>query len=144
MFAERVGPEGRVHAIEISPKFLELLRERKQEKAIRQVVVVESNDHSIELPAASVDLAFLCDTYHHFEYPKAMLASIQAAIRPGGQLVVIDFERVEGRTKEWIMEHVRAGKQVFHSEITAAGFVLEEEVRIGGLEENYMLRFRRP
>jgi SAM-dependent methyltransferase len=142
--ATRVGATGRVYAVEISPNFAQRLREGSRQRRLAQVSVEDGGERSIGLPAASVDLAFLCDTYHHFEYPKAMLASIREALRPGGELVVIDFERIEGKTKNWLLKHVRAGKQVFQSEILAAGFVLVEEVEVDGLEENYMLRFRRP
>jgi len=142
--AARVGASGKVYAIEISKKFAARLREQARERELGQVLVTEGGERSIGLPPASIDLAFLCDTYHHFEYPTAMLASIHAALRPGGELVVIDFERIEGTTKDWIVKHVRAGKQEFQAEIEAAGFVLEEEISIDGLVENYVLRFRRP
>ena len=86
----------------------------------------------------------MCDTYHHFEYPHSTLASLHQAIRPGGSLVVIDFERIPGESRDWVLEHVRAGKDVFTREIEAAGFELVEQVAIEGLKENYVLRFRRP
>ena len=85
---------------------------------------------------------FACDTYHHFEYPQATLASIRRALRPGGTLVVVDFERIPGKTRPWLLDHVRCGKGQVIAEIAAAGFELVEEVPLG-LEENYFLRFVR-
>ncbi len=143
-FAHAVGAEGRVYAVEISPRFLEHLRARAAREGLEQVQVVTGSEISPELPPGSVDVAFVCDTYHHFTHPQAMLAGLRHALRPGGALVVIDFERVPGQTRDWILEHVRAGKDTFRSEIEAAGFVLEDEVEIDVLEENYMLIFRRP
>ena len=143
-FDRQVGPEGRVYAVDISPKFLEHLREYAARGDLDRVEVVEALEDSVELPEASVDLAFVCDTYHHFEYPRSTLQSLYSAIRPGGSLVVIDFERIPGKTRDWLLEHVRAGKQVFRGEIESAGFRFEREVLIEGLEENYVLRFRRP
>ena len=55
-----------------------------------------------------------------------------------------DFERIEGVSREWIMNHMRAGKEVFRAEIEAAGFEFLAEPEIDGLHENYMLLFRRP
>jgi predicted methyltransferase len=98
----------------------------------------------VELPQASVDLAFVCDVYHHFEYPSSSLASLRRAIRPGGTLVVIDFHRIPGKSSDFILKHVRAGQDVFTAEIEQAGFELVEELAIDGLSENYALRFRRP
>ena len=143
-FAQAVGPGGRVYAVDISPGFVDHLRKRAAQEGLTQVEVVKSSARSTELAEATVDLAFLCDVYHHFESPKSMLVSLHRALRPGGQLVLIDFERIPGKSRDWILEHVRADKAAFRAEIVAAGFVLEEELKIEGLSENYVLRFRRP
>ena len=134
---------GRVYAVEISPRFLEHLRTRAAAEAPDTLEVVEGNARSVSLPEASVDLAFVCDVYHHFEYPSDSLASLHAAIRPGGSLVLIDFERVPGVSPPWLLEHVRAGREVFQAEIEAAGFRLAEEIELEGLDDNYILRFTR-
>jgi SAM-dependent methyltransferase len=143
-FANAVGASGAVYAVEISPRFLDHLRERAREEGLAAVHVVEGTERSVELAEASVDLAFACDVYHHFEYPQASLASLKRAIRPGGELVVIDFRRIPGKSSDFILKHVRDGQEVFTREIEQAGFVLVEEIAIDGLDENYALRFRRP
>ena len=143
-FDRAVGPDGRVYAVDISPQFLAHLRERGERENLTRVEVVEGLEDSVGLADASVDLAFVCDTYHHFEYPRSTLASLFSAIRPGGSLVVVDFKRVPGKTRKWLLDHVRAGKQVFRREIESAGFQFTREVPVEGLEENYMLRFLRP
>jgi SAM-dependent methyltransferase len=143
-FAEAVGASGRVFAVEIAPRFLDHLRARADDEGLDSVRVVEGTDRSVELDEASVDVAFVCDVYHHFEYPQASLASLMHAIRPGGELVVIDFRLVPGVTSDFIMNHVRAGKDVFTGEIELAGFSLVEEMVLPGLSENYALRFSRP
>jgi SAM-dependent methyltransferase len=143
-FDREVGPGGRVYAVDLSPRFLEHLRERVQRENLTRVEVVKALEDSVELRAASIDLAFVCDTYHHFEYPRSTLASLFQAIRPGGSLVILDFERIPGETRDWVLGHVRAGKQDFRREIESAGFRFESEVSIDGLEENYVLRFERP
>ncbi len=141
---ERVGASGRVYATDISPTFVAHLEKRVQNENLERVEVVLGGERSVELSPASVDLAFVCDVYHHFEYPAASLSSLMEAIRPGGQLVVIDFERIPGESPEWILNHVRAGKTTFRAEIEQAGFSFLEEVAVPGLKENYFLRFERP
>ncbi len=142
--ARNVGNGGKVYAVEISPRFLEHLGTVVAEERLTQVEIVKSTDHTTNLSAESIDLAFICDVYHHFEYPRAMLASLRAALRPGGELVVIDFKRIPGESEDWIIDHVRAGQEVFTQEISRAGFVLVEVVSIDSLRDNYVLRFRRP
>lgn len=140
LFAEATGGEGWVYAVDISTRFMEHIRA----KELANVTSVLCPEDSVSLPPASVDLVFICDTYHHFEYPKSTLASIHRALKPGGALVVIDFERIPGKSREWLLDHVRAGKEVFRQEILDAGFSLEEEVKIPQFEENYFLRFTKP
>ena len=112
-------------------------------KDLKNVTCVLGSDRSIRLPAGSIDLAFICDTYHHFEHPQSTLASIHDALKPGGTLVVIDFERIPGVSREFIIGHVRAGKDVFQAEVVEAGFRLVEEIDIPSFKENYLLRFRK-
>ena len=57
--------------------------------------------------------------------------------------MVVDFERIPGKSREWTLGHVRAGKEVFCKEIEDAGLVFVEEVKIEGFKENYCLRFRK-
>ncbi len=143
-FATAVGPDGQVHAVDISPKFVEHLKARAAKEGLEQVQVHLSRTDDVGLPEASVDVVFVCDTYHHFEAPEPVLASIRKALKPGGRLVVVDFERIPGKTEKWLLEHVRAGREVFAAEIEAAGFTPRPDPAPRFLVDNYMLIFERP
>jgi len=144
LFAKATGWDGWVYAVDIAPRFLQHIAERATADGIENLTCVLGTDASIRLPPNSLDLVFVCDTYHHFEDPPAMLASIRRALRPGGRLILIDFERIPGKSREFILGHVRAGKQVFRAEVEQAGFVFDEEIEMKDFEENYLLRFHRP
>ena len=105
--------------------------------------VIRTTGGSVELATGSTDLAFICDVYHHFEYPEDSLASLYDAIKPGGSLILIEFHRIPGETNEFLLKHVRAGREVFQAEVEAAGFRFVEEITIDGLDDNYILRFER-
>jgi ubiquinone/menaquinone biosynthesis C-methylase UbiE len=143
LFASAVGEEGWVYAVDISARFLEHINRKSQEDEVSHVTSVLCTDRSVRLPPNSVDVAFICDTYHHFEHPQATLGSIHQALKPGGTLVVIDFERIPGESREFIIGHVRAGKEVFQGEVIEAGFRFVEEIKIPTFKENYFLRFRK-
>lgn len=143
LFADAVGPEGWVYAVEIAGPFLKHIVERARQEGQKNITAVLSPEDSVSLPPESIDVAFICDTYHHFEYPKSTLGSLVRAMKKGGTVVVIDFERVEGKSSDWVMGHVRAGKEVFRKEIEDAGLTFVEEVRMEGFKENYFLRFRK-
>jgi SAM-dependent methyltransferase len=142
-FARAVGRSGRVYAVDIAPGFVDHVTERAEALGLDQVEARLCAEDSIDLPPRSIDVAFVCDVYHHFEYPRSSLRSIHTALRRRGELVVIDFERIPGVSREFLLGHVRAGKEVFTAEIVEAGFDLVEEVELDGLEENYFLRFRK-
>lgn len=141
-FAQSVGSAGKVYAVEIAPKFLEMIAHRAAKAELKNVQTILGSARSVELPDASIDVAFICDVYHHFEYPQASLASLHRALRPGGEVVLIDFKRIPGTSSDFIMGHVRAGQEVFEAEIVAAGFEKIAEVT-DVLKENYFVRFRR-
>jgi len=140
--AKQVGKRGAVFAVDIVPVFLERIRERAMADGLTNVIAVQGEERATALEPDSVDLAFMCDTYHHIEFPQTYMRSLFHTLRPGATLVLIDFERIEGKTSPTILKHVRAGKQTVIEEVKQAGFVFESEIDL--LEQNYYLRFRRP
>jgi ubiquinone/menaquinone biosynthesis C-methylase UbiE len=140
MFAPLVKP-GKVFAIDVSEKSVSYIRSDASEQGLDNVVALLGTDTDTRLAEGSVDLVFVSDTYHHFEQPQAMLASIRRALKPGGRLALLDFERIPGVSPDWILKHVRAGKETFTKEIESAGFRLQEEKKF--LRENYFLMFVR-
>jgi len=141
MFAQAVGERGRVYAVDISPEFVAAIGERARDIGVVNVVPVLNRADDVGLPASSVDLVFICDTYHHFEYPKGMLSSIHQALKAGGEMVVVDFRRVPGESSSWVMSHVRAGEDRVREEIEAAGFDFVEQRDF--MRTQYFLRFRK-
>jgi len=141
LFAKEVGPSGKVFAVDIAPQFIEHIEKTCKAQDLKNVVGIVCKQDSTELPANSIDLAFICDTYHHFEFPFKTMASIHRAVRPGGQVVLVDFHRIKGKSSEWVLNHVRAGQEVFTKEILAAGFRQVREEKF--LKENYLVRFEK-
>lgn len=143
LFAKAVGSDGQVIAVDIAQNFLDHIIKTNRELDVRNVDTLLCKPDSTELPGESVDVAFICDTYHHFEYPKKTMSSLYQAMKPGGRVIVIDFKRVEGESSDWVMKHVRAGQKVFESEILECGFIKVRDVQ-EVLQENYLLVFQKP
>ncbi|QDT29647.1 hypothetical protein Enr10x_50020 [Gimesia panareensis] len=142
-FSQAVGKKGWVFALDIVPKFVERVGKISDILELQNVTPVLCGQDDVRLPPGSIDAAFICDVYHHFEYPAQSMASLHEALVPGGQLILIDFERIPGKSREWTLGHVRAGKETFRKEVEDAGFDFVEEVKIPAFEENYFLRFKR-
>ena len=139
LFAREVGPEGRVIAVDIAPKFVDNILRRAEEKGLEHIVGVVNSARDVGLDDASIDRAFICDTYHHFEYPQDTLASIHHALKPDGELVVVDFRKKPGISSAWVMGHVRTDTQQVIGEIEAAGFRLKD--RLNFMRGQFLLRF---
>ena len=142
-FAALVGEAGVVYAVDLSPGMIDHLNERKAAEGWANVEVVQCEPDDVKLPRGSVDRVFICDTYHHFEFPRTTMATIRRAMRPDAELIIVDFERIPGVSREWLLSHVRCGKETVIEELESFGFELIEEIDVPGLRENYVLRLRR-
>ncbi len=141
LFASAVGPKGKVYAVDIAENFIDEIVSQAEEAGMNNVIGIVNSQKETGLKAGSIDLAFVCDTYHHFEYPRTMLRSIFHALRQGGSLIVIDFRKIKGLSSNWVMSHTRANKETVIREIESEGFVLTEDQDF--MKANFYLRFRR-
>ena len=142
LFSEAVGPKGQVLAVDIASNFLDHINSTNREAGRKNVKTVQCTPDTTKLEPATVDVAYICDTYHHFEFPLKTMSSLHAALKPRGRLFLVDFKRVEGESTDWTMKHVRAGQEVFEAEILSCGFKKVRE-HSDLLKENYFSEFER-
>lgn len=140
VLAEAVGGSGEVVAVDIVPAFVEQVRAENAASPQVRVQLASARDPGLE--AGRYDLIFMCDVYHHVEYPLTIGQALFDALRPGGQLVVVDFRRIEGVTSAPMLRHVRADQATVRAELEAAGFVHLEDR--DWMRENYFMRLERP
>jgi ubiquinone/menaquinone biosynthesis C-methylase UbiE len=93
--ARAVGEKGRVYAVDISPDMIRHLNRRVRDEGLRNVVTVLSDPDDPLLAEASVDRFVVVDTWHHIEDQAKYLALMRRMLRPGGQVVMIDFQKRE-------------------------------------------------
>jgi predicted methyltransferase len=85
-----VGPQGRILAQDIVPEYLDGLRKRVDEMHLANVTIALGEAHDPRLPASSVDRAILVHMYHEVAEPYALLYNLEAALKPGGRIGIID------------------------------------------------------
>jgi len=90
--APLVGPEGRVYANDIVPRYLAQLRERVTRERLGNVSVIEGTPGDPKLPAASVQVALMIHMYHEIEDPFGLLARLVPAMADDGLLGILDME----------------------------------------------------
>lgn len=141
LLAEKVGKSGKVYAVDIAPPFIEYIDKRAREEGLTQVETVLSNERSIELPANSVDVIFTSDAYHHFVHYQDMLASMRTALKPGGELILLDFDIGATELDSTMVEHVGKTKEEFRRQVEESGFKLAEDLTLEEMKTNFMYRF---
>jgi 2-polyprenyl-3-methyl-5-hydroxy-6-metoxy-1,4-benzoquinol methylase len=132
--AERVGPTGRVLAQDIMPEVIEALSRRITREDWRNVSVRLGAAEDPRLPVNSFDRIFMVHMYHEIAEPYAFLWNLSPALKPDGELIVVDANRPTG-------EH-GTPPRLLACELAAVGFRLEELVpkpTAGG----YFARFKR-
>lgn len=147
LFARAALPGGKVYAVDINTGFLEMIRKRAAEASLDNVETVLCTQDSASLSPGSIDVAFICDTYHHFEHPKRTMHSIRLALRPGGRVIIIDFrldyENMPKNRREWVTNHVRGDRATTIREIESYGFKLIDAPDAEYLTENYLIHFEK-
>jgi predicted methyltransferase len=91
--ARAVGETGRVYAVDVSPEMVRHLNRRLRDAGVRNVSSVLADPDDPLLPDASVDRVVIVDTWHHIEDQPRYLGLLKRALRPGGQVVHIDFQK---------------------------------------------------
>jgi len=117
--AHRVGPQGKVLAVDIDSEILAHLRQRAVEQKATNVEEVAAAEDDPRLRPASVDLIFICDVAHHIDKRPAYYKLLAAALKPGGRVAIIDFhkrplpvgppEKMKVAREETIREFEQAG-----------------------------------
>jgi ubiquinone/menaquinone biosynthesis C-methylase UbiE len=93
--AHHLGPEGKVYAVDVSPDMILHLNRRIRDLKTTNVVSVLADPDDPLLPEQSVNRFFICDVWHHVENPSKYLGMIKKVLKPGGQVIMIDFQKKE-------------------------------------------------
>lgn len=136
--ARAVGPAGQVYAVDVDERFVSLLRRRQHEARVRQVDVVKTSPEDPGLAPASIDVAFLCDTYHHIGHRVRWLRRLQRALKPGGRIVNVDF--VDGPLPVGPPASHKLPEKRVREEFALAGLRLVEEIKL--LPYQYILVYQ--
>ena len=138
--AGRIGPEGRVYAVDVQPQMLDLLKENMRRRGVRNVQPVLGKADDSGLAPASIDLAMMVDVYHELDQPREVLESLQRALRPGGRLVLVEY-RAEDDSVPIKRLHKMSVAQI-RREVGAQG--LEWQQTIETLPWQHIVIFRKP
>lgn len=92
--AKRVGPTGRVYALDLEPAMLEDLRTKAAGASVDNLKILRSQEDRLPLPQSSVDVAFLACVLHEFDGP-GTLRECARILKPAGRLAVVDWKKID-------------------------------------------------
>ena len=133
-------PDGTVYAVDIQQEMLEIIESRIEEGSPGRVKTVRGTEQDPRLPSSAIDLILLVDAYHEFSYPREMGEAMVRALRPGGQLVLIEYKSEDPSVTIKPLHKMSAVQA--KREMQALG--LEWERTEDFLPQQHFLVFRRP
>jgi ubiquinone/menaquinone biosynthesis C-methylase UbiE len=111
--ADKVGPRGKVLAVDIQKEMLDIIRQRMKKAEVRNIEPILGTETDPKLPANGVDMILLVDVYHEFAFPFEMTEAMVKALKPGGRLVFVEFRKEDRNPIVPILEvHKMKKKQV--------------------------------
>ena len=117
---------GLVYAVDIQPEMLMAIEKTKEFKKVENIKTILGTEKTVELPKSSVDKILMVDVYHEFSFPVEMINSIKNALKPDGELFLIEY-RAEDLKVPIKRIHKMTEKQAV-IEMKAAGLILKENI----------------
>ncbi len=136
--ARHVGNTGRVYAVDVSPEMILHLNCRIRDLKANNVCSVLCSRDDPLLADASINRFFICDTWHHIQDHPHYLATLKKMLKPGGQIIMIDFKKET--TPVGPPLEMRIARDDLVQEMKANGFHLSAEHPF--LEYQYVLVFQ--
>jgi len=125
----RIAPianKGMVYAVDIQTEMLMTIENIKETSKIKNIKTILGSEESVYLPENSVDKILMVDVYHEFSFPIEMITSIKSALKPEGELFLIEY-RAEDPNVPIKKIHKMSEKQAV-KEMNAAGFKLKRNI----------------
>ncbi len=135
--AKKVGPKGKVLAVDIQPEMLHLLSLRAKDQNVENIEPIQGSVVDPKLQPGTVDLLLLVDVYHEFSNPVEMLAAMRKSLKPDGVIALVEFRGEDPRVPIKPL-HKMTKKQIL-KEYAANGFKLVRE--FDGLPIQHLMFF---
>ena len=125
-FAEMVGKEGRVYAIDTKPEFLEYVKNSAKEKGLDNVVPMLVSGDKLDLPQKSLDFIFMRNVTHHIPNRVEYFRNLKQFLKTDGKIIIIEYKRGKPFTFRGIFRHY-IPKETIIQEMEEAGYLVEKE-----------------
>jgi len=141
-FIEAVTETGKVYAVDVEPEMLKYAEESvvHMHRSYTAEFILARPDNP-KLPYESIDLLFVCNTYHHLDERAKYFSDTKSSLKPGGRVAIIDFYHDERSGELGFPKHHLVPRETVIAELTDAGYKLVREHHF--LPKQYFLEFTR-
>ena len=122
-----LAKKGLIYAVDIQNEMLIEIQNKIESFDFKNIKTVLGSEKSIHLPKNSINKILMVDVYHEFNYPKEMLESIKNALKPDGQLFLVEYKGEDPKIPIKKI-HKMTEKQAV-KEMEVADFVLKENIK---------------
>ena len=99
-FAKQVGPKGFVYANDINKTDLDHLKDRCTKEGFNNAKIIVGTVEDPKLPANSLDIAFMTNTYHHLDKPVELVRNLLPTLKRGGILAIVERDKNRSQFKD--------------------------------------------
>lgn len=124
-FAAKV-PEGKVYAVDIEPNMVAWLAERAEQAGLTNLEAVQADPNDPRLPGP-VDVAFMCNVFHHLADAKAYFEAVAGKLEPEGRVVIVEFRKDNPDDAPGPPASMRLDTAQIVEIMAAAGYTLDRE-----------------
>lgn len=130
--AERVGPDGKVIALDIDIAKLNQLRLLKRYGKLEQMEILKNETDDLKLKASSIDKIVILNTYHELSDIETILAQCKIALKPNGKIFIIDkvsdkMDNDKASRKKLVKNHF-IRRNMVEAELSSAGFKVNKGI----------------
>ncbi|HXV27295.1 MAG TPA: methyltransferase domain-containing protein [Candidatus Paceibacterota bacterium] len=129
--ARRVGPEGRVYAVDVQTGPLEAVVAKGQQAGLENIVPVRADLEVLggtNIPADALDVVLLANVLFQSQKKDAIVKEAQRTLKAGGRLLVIDWKKGAGGA---VPDELRSDPEAMKKLVTGTGFSHERDVDAG-------------
>lgn len=91
-FANAVGGDGKVYAVDTNPRFLEYVRKVAGKKGLNSIITVLATEDRSGLPEKSIDLVFMRNVFHHLSNRAEYFRKLSNILRPNGKVAIVEYD----------------------------------------------------
>ena len=129
--AQAIGPDGKVFAIDLQPKMLDLLRKKLEgPDAPHNISLLQGTAEATTLPPASCDLLFIANVWHELPDHAAALREFRRVLQPDGALAIVDWRPDTEHPPGPPIEH-RIDAAEVRRKLEESGWKVEENTLVG-------------